>query len=132
MLLQVLCILTFIGSGLAFFSNASLYVFYDWFKDLFLNHPDMILGGSKMDFSFVFKISRYYFLLGGLISLLSFAGALFMWKLKKVGFHLYTLAQIILLILPKIFVPDFPFPLFQLLLSGTFVYLYYSHLKWMH
>lgn len=131
-LLKVLCILTFIGSGLSFLSNASVYVFFDWFKDLFLNHSDMIWMGSKMDFSSLFQINRFYFLLSAILFLLSLVGAMYMWKLNKVGFHLYTLAQIALLIIPKFFIPSYPFPLFPILFSGLFVYLYYSHLRWMH
>lgn len=131
MILQVLCILTFLGSGLSFFSNASVYVFYDWFKDLVQNHSDMIWMSSKMDLSLFFEINRFYFLLSGLLFLLSFSGAVLMWKLKKVGFHLYTVAQILLLIIPKFFIPNYPFPFLQVLISGVFVYLYYSHLKWM-
>lgn len=130
-LLKVLCVLTFIGSGLTFFSNTVVYVLYKQFVEFFSQHTDLTWMGTKMDFSFFLDINPIYFLLIGLFSAMSFTGAVYMWKLKKVGFHLYAIAQIILLIIPKLFIPQLPFPVFQLAISGLFVYFYSINLKFM-
>jgi hypothetical protein len=130
-LLTFLCILTFIGSGLTFLSNTTVYVLYDQFTAYFSQHPNLNWMGTKMDFSFFLNIHPAYFLLQGLLSAMAFTGAVYMWNLRKIGFHFYTFAQLVLLIIPKIFIPDLPFPLFQLGISALFVYLYYNHLKLM-
>jgi len=85
-LLTVLCILTFIGSG---------------------------LGWSALTYA------------------LSLLGAWIMWNLRKPGFHLYTIAQIIQVMLPNIYfgIPGIPWA--GIILSGTFVVLYGLNLKHM-
>jgi hypothetical protein len=131
LLLTILCILTFVGSGLTLFSNTVIYLMFDQFRTLFASHPNMDFLGTKMDFSFIFNLNRLYFLFQGVFSGLAFAGAFLMWNLKKSGFHLYVLSQLILLIIPELFIPHFPFPFFQLSLSFFFVYFYYKHLSLM-
>jgi len=49
--------------------------------------------------------------------------------LKKAGFHIYTIAQILLLIIPKLFIPNLPFPGMELLISFLFVFYYSRFLK---
>ncbi|MBE0650819.1 MAG: hypothetical protein IH595_08250 [Bacteroidales bacterium] len=128
-LLTLLCILTFIGGGMTLFSNTVIYLMFDQFKNLFASHPNMEFLGTKMDFAFVFNLNKLYFLSQGIFSGLALAGAFLMWNLKKIGFHLYVLSQLILLIIPEIFIPHLPFPLFQLSISFLFVYFYYKHLS---
>jgi hypothetical protein len=45
------------------------------------------------------EIPAYHSYLMALLSGVSLAGVILMWKLKKLGFHLYTMAQIIMLIM---------------------------------
>ena len=129
--LSVLCILTFIGSGLTLFSNTVIYLMFDQFKSFFSSHPDMTFMGTKMDFSFIFHLNALFFLSQSIFSGLAIAGAFLMWNLKKTGFHLYVVAQLILLIIPKLFIPHLPFPFFQLSISFLFAYFYYKHLPLM-
>lgn len=131
LLLAILCILTFIGSGLTLFSNTVIYLMFDQFKNFFASHPNMEFLGSKMDFSFIFHLNSLFFLSQGIFSGLALAGAFLMWNLKKTGFHLYVTAQLILLIVPELFIPHLPFPGFQLIISFLFVYFYYKHLPLM-
>lgn len=127
-LLTILCILTFIGSGMTLFSNAIIYVMFDQFKAIFISHPNMQLLGIKMDMSSFLNLNPVFFLLQALFSALALAGAFLMWNLRKLGFHLYVIAQLVLLTIPKLFISHLPFPFFELSISAVFVYLYYKHL----
>lgn len=44
-------------------------------------------------------VPQYHYLLVALFSCLSLVGIVLMWKMRKVGFHCYTLAQLIMLLL---------------------------------
>jgi chromate transport protein ChrA len=70
-----------------------------------------------------------YFAVTAVINALAVAGAIRMWQMRKQGFHMYTVAQILVIIAPMYFFrlpsPDF----FSILLSGVFVMLYSSNLK---
>ncbi len=85
--------------------------------------------GTSMDLKAFFEISPSFYLLQGLLSGVSLTGAIFMWDLKKAGFHIYTIAQILLLIVPKLFIPNLPFPGMELLISFLFVFYYSRFLK---
>ena len=130
-LLTVLCILTFIGSGTSLLANGVLYLMFDQFKELIEQQSVFSLLGSDVDLSFLLDIKSDFFLAQLLIYALSLYGAVQMFQLRKIGFHLYTIAQIALLIIPKIFVPVLPFPFFELMVSAVFVYLYYKNLHLM-
>ena len=75
------------------------------------------------------NVNPAYYLWQALFFALSFAGAFLMWKLRKIGFHLYTMAQLLLLIIGKFYIPGLPFPTIPLLLSATFVLLYARNLR---
>ena len=130
-ILTVLCILTFIGSGTSLLANGVLYLMFDQLKELIEQQSVFSLMGSDVDLSFLLDIKSGFFLAQLLIYALSLYGAVQMFQLRKIGFHLYTIAQIALLIIPKIFVPVLPFPFFELMVSAVFVYLYYKNLHLM-
>ena len=130
-LLTVLCILTFIGSGTSLLANGVLYLMFDQLKELIEQQSVFSLMGSDVDLSFLLDIKSGFFLAQLLIYALSLYGAVQMFQLRKIGFHLYAIAQIALLIIPKIFVPVLPFPFFELMVSAAFVYLYYKNLHLM-
>lgn len=129
--LSVLCVLTFIWSGLMVFSSFVTYLMFGELKSFFAAHPNIFSWEPKGAMQLMFHIHPSFFLLQGIFSGLSLAGAFLMWNLKKIGFHLYVVAQIILLMIPKIFIHNLPFPFFQLAISFLFVYFYYKHLSFM-
>jgi hypothetical protein len=132
-LLKVLLILTFIGSGLTMFSNLFLFGFFNQIKAMLaVQGSSYSFMGTTMDLAPFFQISSVFYLIQGLLSGLALTGAIFMWDMKKIGFHFYALAQISLLIVPKLFIRGLPFPGMELLISFLFVYLYYKFLKVMH
>ncbi len=128
-LLTVLCILSFIGGGLALLSNILIYLFNDEMRTVLSSQNFQTFMGAKLNFSMFLTISPSFFLLQALFSALSIIGVALMWKMSQMGFHLYTTAQIVLLIIPKLFISGLPFPWFELSLSLLFVYLYGKSLK---
>jgi len=118
-LLTVLCILTFIGSGLGMLVYLLLAVAAGTLGAMLSGIPglgSMIAGGGIALFAS-----------GLILSLGSFFGALKMWKLKKLGFYIYVVAQVLMLILPVIF--GAPFSLFGAVITAVFVILYALNLK---
>ncbi len=125
-LLSVLCILTFIGSGLAAFSNLIISLYYDSLIEI-AQSEELTFPGVDLFLSL--KVD--FFIISFIFYSVSLFGAIQMWKLKKIGFHIYTVAQIILLIIPSIFSPSFEFPFLGLLITVLFIVLYAKNLKYM-
>jgi len=119
-LLTILLILTFLGSG---FANLV-------FLMVFLNYHEMIplLSELQDEYPMVKNFSgvgRNFFLTGFVLYFFSLIGARLMWNMRKLGFHFYTGAQVMLILLPVVYISDFPFPILDTIFTGTFIYLYY-------
>ena len=125
-LLTVLCILTFIGSGLAAFSNLVLFLTYDE-MDLLMEE----LNFEFEEFMLLLSGGKSFFISGFFLYAISLAGATRMWRFRKIGFHLYTGAQIFLLILPVVSIEGFPFSIPGLLITAAFIFGYSTQLKFM-
>ena len=132
-LLTVLCILTFIGSGFSLVANFAVFLtFHTWVKAMEEGVFDMLDGTLEMEaVEMLLNVNPAYFLFQAVFFTMSFVGALLMWNLKKAGFHIYTTAQLLLLIIGKVFMPELPFPVIPLLLAATFVLLYARNLRYM-
>ena len=128
-LLIILCILTFIGSGMTFFSNLMIFLFFDEFKTVAAEVAKAFkLPGMEM----FINARPLFFLVSAGISALAVSGAIRMWKLHRHGFHIYTVSQILLIISPMYFF-KLPRPsALDILLSSVFVILYSLNLKKMH
>jgi hypothetical protein len=125
-LLTIICILTFVGSGMNFISNIIIFIFFDTFKVVAanlaksLNLPgmDMLIDGPSI-----------FFAASALIYAGAISGTILMWQLRKIGFHVYTVSQILLVIAPMYFF-KLPGPgLMDVLLAGVFILLYSMNLK---
>ena len=112
-LLTVLLILTFIGSGLGLlFGLIGLFT---------AGNASGFLSGIPGMPSTALTTGM---IIGSIIlAAASLIGAILMWQLKQIGFYLYTLAQIVALIIT--------FTWFGLVISAIFVVLYAIHLKYM-
>ncbi|MDR2407740.1 MAG: hypothetical protein LBE13_06480, partial [Bacteroidales bacterium] len=128
--LRLLCILTFIGSG--FMLLAYLLFFF-----MYSNHPEMmavaatienslaaIIGNSLADDYIKVEMfrnaPRYFFLLMTTPYLFSIIGSGCMVRLRRFGFHLYVVGQILLLSFP-ILIQKMDFDLSGLLFSLVFI-----------
>lgn len=129
-LLTVLCILTFIGSGMSFLANGFMYLTIDQWQLAYQEGMfDMFEGQLEMDaLEMLLNVNPLFYLIQAVLYCFSVFGAFRMWQLKKIGFHIYTTAQILLLIISKVFLLSQPFPLIPLLLASTFVLLYARNL----
>jgi hypothetical protein len=126
--LTVLCILTFIGSGMNMISSLLIFIFFDAFQSVGENITKTFdLPGIDV----ILNARPVFFAVSVVIYGLSAFGAYQMWKLIKHGFHIYTIAQILLIIVPmyffKLSAPSFA----DIILSGIFVALYSANLKHM-
>lgn len=116
-MLKVLCILTFIGSGLSALMYLLLII---GLGAVLANIPGAasmggVGGGTVM------------LIVGLILAAASIYGAIQMMKLKKLGFFIYTGAQVIMLILGPIMGGGFSFV--GLIITAVFVVLYALNLK---
>ena len=130
-LLLVLCILTFIGSGFNLLMNAIVAAGHTQIPDMISNMADMYEQmGIDVDSILENIMPRSAYLLSCICSIASIVGAAFMLSLRRIGFHLYTVAQLCLFAIPVLFThtPNY----LGLMITLFFVTMYASFLKKMH
>ncbi len=143
-MLTIICVLSFINAVYNGISNFISFAFYDSFQKVFAQmrngegmFADMAeqLGDNWEMFaqasSLAFSVGRGYYFLETILYVASFIGVLMMWRLQKKGFHVYTIAQCLMIIMTSIFVTSkiggFPFgPIFW---TAAFVFMYASYYK---
>ncbi|MEI6173755.1 MAG: hypothetical protein WCR01_08380 [Bacteroidota bacterium] len=127
-LLTVLCILTFIGSGMNMFSSLVIAGFYDIFVQIAEEFAKKFtIPGIEQ----LMEAKPAFFLVSGICYAGSVVGAILMMRLKKAGFHVYAIFQILLVLAPMYFM-HYPSPgIPDVLFSGLFILLYSMNLKHM-
>ncbi|MBR4837570.1 MAG: hypothetical protein IK004_03925 [Bacteroidales bacterium] len=110
--LTIACVLSFINAVWQFFSNLLWFTAYNAMRELSQTEEyDEMLENFSQDIDLLnstiqnqLAVSRISYLLLALLYAASFYGVLQMWKLQKQGFHIYAIAQILLLIVTAVFV----------------------------
>ncbi|MCL2132074.1 MAG: hypothetical protein FWH36_06450 [Lentimicrobiaceae bacterium] len=125
--LTVLCILTFIGSGfslLAYFFSFSLY---DTIQEMMLAMAETVGGMLAETYENTANIfintPKMFFLLMMLPALFSIVGSTFMLNMRRLGFHMYVVGQILVLGFPMLLLKS-GFNVGGLLFSLLFIALY--------
>ncbi len=91
----------------------------------------MIRFDERMTVMFeeMLKDPQSYYLCMSLLYAGSLAGVILMWNLRKSGFHLYTLAQLLVPVVTVLFIGKERFGFGDLMLTLLFVVFYYFSLK---
>lgn len=128
-LLTILCILTFIASGFSALSNISWAILYDTFSEILLTNESPLVQQMA---DTILATNRSLFFVDFILYIGSVAGALLIFNLKKIGFHIYTVSNILLVLTPAFFVEGQGINFMGLILiTLPFIVLYAMHLKYM-
>jgi hypothetical protein len=128
-LLSILCVLTFISTGLGIFTSILTPMISDHLVEFITSKPGYEQNLTEEGL-IMLKAGWGYYLVSLVFISLSLFGAIKMWKLKRIGFHFYTIANLLMFCLPSIFL-SMDFNLIGLVLPGLFIGLYAIHLKQM-
>jgi hypothetical protein len=94
-LLSALCILTFLGSTIGFIGYFIASLFFDEISEIIIRYSSWHTTSD---------ISAVYFLILMVFYSISLMGAIRMWKLHRNGYFLYVPAQLVILLLPVIWI----------------------------
>jgi hypothetical protein len=125
-LLTVLCILSFIGSGLSVLVWLLLTVGVGSFLGFLENVPGFSEGMTGSGAG----LGVGLMLLNLVLNAGTLAGAIMMWQLKKLGFWIYSGAFVLQFLVPIIFMSG-KFGIFGFIIMALFITLYALNLKHM-
>ncbi|MCW3071582.1 MAG: hypothetical protein JWO44_1472 [Bacteroidetes bacterium] len=129
MFLTVLCILTFISCGLGVMRTFIITPMADFMIEFIKQSPGYNADAYTEQF-LLMKAGWAFYMVSLLPVLLALAGAIMMWNLKKNGFHFYTIANIILLSLPVVWL-NLHLNFAEVFFTSLFVTMYASQMKYM-
>ncbi len=127
--LSVLCILTFIFTGLGSLSCIITPLTSEMVKEFMINAPnyDEVQMADSLK---VIEAGWGYYMLTLALTIGSMVGAILMWKLKKNGFHFYAFSNLAILFVPTL-VLGIAISWVSIILSIAFIGMYAIHLKFM-
>jgi hypothetical protein len=118
-LLTVLCILSYIMGGVA---SLSYFMIFSMYSEIM---PELAEASEQMPaFKVFLSASRNYFLTGFILYFISIIGVSLMWRFRKAGFHFYTGAQVMILVMPLFYIQNAPIPFYDGVLTLLFILLY--------
>ena len=102
-LLHILLVLTFLFAGVSALSYLLSALMMPAMQQIYADNPGLLPEQFSVMMQQLMDTPRGYFLGAGLLYLLEVVGGVLMWRLRWTGFHCYTLARLLLLLLPALF-----------------------------
>jgi hypothetical protein len=98
---------------------------------------NQIYANTPSEYSSIFTIRmeqemdipNWYNLLRALLDLTSIVGLVLMWRLRKNGFHAYTLSKLLLMLLPLLFLDRSYMGIGDIMIAALFIAYYFFLLK---
>lgn len=128
-LFRILLVITFIFAGLNAFSYLMIGLLLPAMQQVYADNPGLLPEEFNVMMQRMFEMPRGYFAGAGLLYVLEVLGAALMWRLRWTGFHCYTLARLLLLLLPLLFLGRGFVGLGDVMMALLFVAVYYMLMR---
>ncbi|MBR6438649.1 MAG: hypothetical protein IKS65_05640 [Bacteroidales bacterium] len=137
--LSLFCVLSFINAVYQFFIGIGTFLVFGTLKDLtedenYLEMMDKFgvkEGQYEQAMAAILNVGRSYYLYTALLYVASFIGVLYMWRQLKKGFHIYAIAQILVLIIEVLMFDSVTgsSPWGGVIITAVFIAIYYNYYK---
>ena len=77
----------------------------------------------------LFAVPQWYYIICGLLDAISFGGLMLMWRIRKNGFHCYTLAKLMLMLMPLLFLDRSYVGFGAIMMAVLFIVYYFFLMK---
>ena len=127
--LRIVLVLSFINSGLSFFSYMMMSLLLPTFQAMY-HAGSMTFPGEMTVFAEqLIDTPRAFFVCSSLLYAMSVGGLVLMWNIRKNGFHMYTLAQLMLLLVTALFLGRERLSLGDIMFTLLFVVYYFIAMR---
>ncbi len=128
-LLKTLLVLSIIGSGMGFLGHFGMGAFHSYYARLLEVQPSPFPDEWRLMLENYLRMPPLFFFVQAALYALSLTGVFFMWRLRREGFHCYTIAQLLLLCWPPLFFGKGSVDIGSLMFTALFVFYYWRLLK---
>jgi hypothetical protein len=127
--LRMLLVMSFVVSGIYFISELISGLTLPTVSEFYHSHPDAVPDQWGILLERSLSIPQWYYLLSAVLDAASIAGLCMMWKLRKNGFHFYTLSKLLLMLMPVLFLDRSYIGLGNIMIGILFILLYFYLLR---
>lgn len=127
--LRIILVLSIIGSGFSLFGYLMTGLTLPTLKAAYQSGSIPFPSEMTVLVEQFLETPRSFFLCTALLYAMSLTGVILMWNLRKSGFHLYTLAQLLILLVTLLFLGRERVPLGDIMFTLLFVIYYYLALR---
>jgi hypothetical protein len=125
--LHIVLALSLITNGLNALSYFTLS--FEGVRNMMQNNMQLIPEVMQESYDFLLSIPSSFYLVSSLFYIIAFVGCLIMWRPRGIGFHYYTLAKLLLIGTPLVFIGRQYFNLGDLMISLLFIVYYFISLR---
>lgn len=125
--LHIVLILSFIANGLGAFSN--LMMSLPGMRSTLTENMQLIPEVLHETYEMMLSIPATYYIATAIFSAVAFFGCLRMWRLKGIGFHYYTIAKLLLIATPLVFIGRQYLNIGDVMMSLLFIAYYFISLR---
>ena len=127
--LHILLVLTFISAGFNLFAYAMTALLKPEMQQMMADMPQLVPEQMQTYMDSFLSQPRMLFLAMALLYALEFAGGVLMWNIRASGFHAYTLARLLLLLVPMLFLGKAFVQLGDVMFAVLFILVYWMLMK---
>ena len=132
--LRILLVLSMITAGSGFMNSIHVVLLPGLYKQSpavmeKFGFEEYVTGPMKQMVEDQLSLPQGYHLAFAAFCVLSFVGCLLMWKYRRSGFHCYTLAQLLMLLLPALFIGKGAVAIGDIMFAALFIFIYWRLLK---
>ncbi|MBR1834352.1 MAG: hypothetical protein IJ785_02430 [Bacteroidales bacterium] len=127
--LHTLLVLSFVVSGIYFLSELVSGLTLPMVAEYYNSHPDAVPDQWGILLERSLSVPQWYYLLSALLDATSIVGLVMMWRLRKNGFHYYTLSKLLLMLMPVLFLDRSFIGIGNIMIGILFIALYFYLLR---
>lgn len=128
-LLHIFLVLTFCFAGLSAIAYLSIGIMQPMLANYYANYSDLFPSEVYATLERFFDAPQGFYIISAILYLLEVVGAALMWKLRTAGFHCYTIARLLLLLVPLLFLGRGTVGLGDIMFALLYIGLYFYLLR---
>lgn len=127
--LRIVLVLSMIGSSLYMLSNLMWGFMQPAISNIYNTGELQVPSEMTTLLEKMLRTPRSFFFCSALLNAISLTGVIMMWSLRKIGFHLYTLAQLLILMITILFLGRYNTNIGDIMFTLLFITYYFLAFK---
>lgn len=127
--LRILLVLSLVHATLSAMTYFGMALFLPMIENIYRTNTAQLPGEFAIMWERMSAVPRPLYAAQGALAVLSFVGCILMWNLRRSGYHAYAIAQLLLLLLPLLFLGKGYLGPGDLMFTALFLLIYFLLLR---